>query len=970
MAYSPGSAGAAEEQPRSVQRPGFVGRRSQLAVLARALGNPPAVVLIDGEAGIGKSRLLAEYLTSEANLGRVLVARCPPIRQPQTLGAVSDVLSQVGREVPGLRLSALAGALRPLFPEWAGSLPPALPAAEDAGAARNRLFRALAELLAQLGVEALAVEDAHWADEVTLEFLLFLASREPRPLSLVVTWRPEELPAGSLLRRLSRQTAGVGSGSRISLGPLDVPGVAELTSSMLAGEQVSEQLADFLHHHTEGVPLAVEELVNLMADRADLVHSHGHWVRLPITEIGVPATITDAVVERVTRLSQQGQAVLHTAAVFAEPTGEGPLAAAAEMTAEQVRDGVSEAIGRGLLSQDQRGLVSFRHVLACRAVYETVPAPRRRALHSRAGAALENESPAPAARLARHFREAGETSRWHRYAERAADLALAASDDATAGAILQDLLADPGLPVSSIPRLAKKLPIESAFPASTHEKVAVLRSILDTRPMSARDKGEVRYQLGKLLCSMDEIEAGLREVEQAVPYLSHIPGEAAHAMMILGWPRATARTARVHRQWLRRAAKLMAAPMEPADRMRLLVDRASALLNLGENDGWVEAAQVPADTTSPQVGAEVTRGHLNLADQSIRWGRYREAREHLELALRLAERYERHRLHQLVLSTRAHLDWFTGNWAGLADRASSLTSDDSAPGPRMEATLVCGLLHAAAGARQQAELSLHWVLTESQERGRLDDLTEAAAALARLALAAGRVDDALQATAKAIDLVAYKQVWIWATDLAPARVDALAAAGRTQEAAALAGMFARGLKGRDAAAPKAGLSQCRAMMASAHGEPARAAVLFGRAAAAWQALPRPYHAQLARERQARCLLAAGRPDAGLAMLTEVMGELSLLGASADADRLARSLREHGVEVRRTRKGRPSYGGKLSPRELEVVRLVAAGRKNQEIAATLFLSPKTVASHVDSAMRKLSAPSRTALAVTALEAGLV
>jgi DNA-binding CsgD family transcriptional regulator/tetratricopeptide (TPR) repeat protein len=971
MAYSPRSVGAADGQLGAVRRPRFVGRQPQLAALAQALGDPPAVVLIDGEAGIGKSRLLAEYLTSEANLGRVLVARCPPFGQPQTLGPVTDVLSQVGREVPGIRLSALAGALRPLFPEWAGSLPPALPPAEDAGAARNRLFRALAELLAQLGVEALAVEDAHWADEVTLEFLLFLASREPQPLSLVVTWRPEELPGGSPLRRLSRQTAGVGSGSRISLGPLDVPAVAELTSSMLAGEQVSDQLADFLHHHTEGVPLAVEELVRLMADRADLVRSRGHWVRLPITEIAVPATITDAVVERVTRLSPQGQDVLHAAAVFAEPTAEGPLAAAAAMTADQVRDGVSEAIGRGLLSQDPRGLVSFRHVLVCRAVYETVPAPRRRALHSRAGAALENESPAPAARLARHFREAGETSRWHHYAERAADLALATSDDATAGAILQDLLADPDLPVSSIPRLAKKLPLDySALPAPPHDMVAVLRSILDTRPMSASQKGEVRYQLGRLLSLMDEIEVGLREVEQAIPYLSHVPGDAAHAMMLLGWPRATARTARVHRQWLRRAAKVMAAPMAPADRTRLLIDRSSALLGLGENEGWAEAARIPSDTTSPQERREVTRGHINLAHLSIRWGRYRQAREHLELAFSLAERYEYLRLHQLALSTCAHLDWFTGDWAGLADRASSLTSDDSAHAARLEGTLVCGLLHAAAGARQQAEQSLHWVLTESQGRGLLDELTDAAAALARLALAAGRADDALQATAKAIDIVAYKQVWIWATDLAPARVDALVAAGRAGEAAALAGMFARGLTGRDAAAPKAGLAHCRAVMASARGEHARAAALFGRAAAAWQALPRPYDALLARERQAGCLLAAGRPDAGLAMLSEVMGELSRLGASADADRLARTLREQGVDVRRARKGRPSYGGKLSPRELEVVRLVAAGQTNQQIAETLFLSPKTVASHVDSARRKLSAPSRTALAVSALAAGFV
>lgn len=969
MAKDPGGSGEAAGYQLATKPPRFVGRERELAALSRALGGPPGVVLITGEAGIGKSRLLAEYLaTPQGRAGRVLVAPCPPFEQPQTLGPVADALAQAAGDVTTLRLSGLAGALRPLFPEWAAALPPALEPAEDASAARNRLFRALAELLAALRVTVLVVEDAHWADEATVEFLLFLASRQPPPMSLVVTWRPEDVPAESLLRRLSR--LAVGRGLQISLGPLDVLAVAELTSSMLAGEQVSEQLAGFLHHHTEGVPLAVEELVRLMADRADLIRPRGHWVRLPITEIAVPATISDAVVERVTRLSPQGQAVLQAAAVFAEPAGEGALAAVAQITAEQVRDGVSEAIGRGLLTQDQGGMVSFRHVLVCRAVYDTVPAPRRRALHSRAGAVLEDEAPPPAARLARHFRETGDTSRWQAYAEQAADLALAASDDATAGTILQSLLADPGLPVSSVPRLAKKVPLESVLPTYAREMAAVLRSILDTRQMSPSEEGEVRYQFGRLLAALEETEAGLREVEQAIPYLSHVPAEAAHAMMMLGWPRTTARSAPVHRRWLRRAATLMAAPMGPADRMRLLVDRASALLNLGENDGWAEAARIPPDTTNPQERREVTRGHLNLGDHAIRWGRYREAGEHLERALSLAGRYEYVRLHQLILGGRAHLDWFTGNWAGLADRAGSLTDGASAPSARLEGTLVCGLLHAAAGARKQAEESLHWVLTESGQRGCLDNLTEAAAALGRLSLAAGRVDDALQVTAGALDIVAYKQVWIWATELAPARVDALVAADRVAEAAALTGAFARGLKGRAAVAPKAGLSHCRAALASARGEHSRAASLFGRTAAAWAALPRPYDAQLARERQARCLLAAGKTDAGLAMLSDILPGLSRLGAMSDTSRVAGSLREHGVDVRRAKIGRPSYRNRLSPRELDVVRLLPTGRTNQQIARELFVSPKTIERHIHSAMGKLNVPSRTALVVTAQEHGLL
>ena len=118
--------------------------------------------------------------------------------------------------------------------------------------------------------------------------------------------------------------------------------------------------------------------------------------------------------------------------------------------------------------------------------------------------------------------------------------------------------------------------------------------------------------------------------------------------------------------------------------------------------------------------------------------------------------------------------------------------------------------------------------------------------------------------------------------------------------------------------------------------------MFGRAAAAWQALPRPYDALLARERQAHCLLAAGRSSAGLSLLAGVQEGLSQLGATGDADRVARALRERGVTVPRVwRGGQRGYGGELSPRELEVVRLVVAGRSTREIAEELYRSQYTV-----------------------------
>ncbi len=302
-------------------------------MLARALVAPPAVVLIEGVAGVGKTRLVREFLASPA-AGKlhVVTAVCPPFAQPLTLGPVTDALRQATDQVAGLNLSALAGTLRPLFPEWAAALPAAPEPLEDATAARHRLFRALDELLGRLNVDVLVVEDVHWADEASLEFLLFLAARAPQQVSLLLTYRPEDVPDSSLLRRLSSRLPAGRTSARIMLGPLDVSGTIDLVSSMLDGEHVSEEFAEFLCAHTDGLPLAIEESIRLMADRSDLIRRGGAWVRRhDLSRIPVPPTVRDAVLERAARLGPSERTVLQAAAVLAEPASEPVLAAVSRL---------------------------------------------------------------------------------------------------------------------------------------------------------------------------------------------------------------------------------------------------------------------------------------------------------------------------------------------------------------------------------------------------------------------------------------------------------------------------------------------------------------------------------------------------------------------------------------------------------------------------------------------------------------
>ena len=940
--------------------PRFVGRVAELAVLSQALAAGSVLVLIEGEAGVGKTRLLREML-ADHEPGAALVAECPPFRQPQTLAPVIDAVRNAagpgaGR-VAGLGLSALGGALRPLLPEWAAELPAALEPAEDATAARHRVFRALAEVLAGLEVGMLVVEDAHWADDATLEFLLFLSSGRTSGLSLVVTCRPEDVPADSLLRRLGSRRSSLGSEVRIGLGPLDEAQTAELVSAMLSGKPVTAQFARFLFERTDGVPLAVEESLRLMVDRDDLVWRRGELVRRRLSQIAVPVTIRDAVLERVQRLSDRAQQVLRAVAVLGSAAPADVIREVSGLEPAQVQAGLCEALDCGLLIEDDRGRAGFRHVLHGQVVYEAIPAPARRMMHLRAGEALTS---APAGELAQHFRNAGDNQRWARYAEQGADLAIAVGDQATTDRLLFDVIIHTRQPAAAIAGLAGKISF-AVFPGGNmaRELAVALLASLSAGDVPRSEEGAVRFQVARVRMSSDDYTAARADLEVAARYLPAGSVDATVAMIKLGWPYGSLCPAAEHLHWLRRAAEIPM-PADPAQRLRLLVERVTALLALGEESGWAEAARIPADTDSELTAYQVVRGAGNIAATAIMWGRYDEAGRRVASALRLAEQYGYQRLHDVSLTTRAHLDWLTGEWAGLAQLATRLAGqDDLQPNARAEATMILGMLHAARGQVKQARECLTSALSHAREHGTSHS---SAAALARLSLAEGDAAQALRLTAEPVDAIARKGVWIWATEVAPVRVAALVAAGQADEAAGLAAAMGRGLRGRRAPAPRAALLLCRAMLAGNAGS-------FGRAAQAWEALPRPYDALLAREQQAHRMLGDRDHEQGVELLTGTAKAFAALGAVADAERTVRTLRGHGIVVRPHRSGRPRHAG-LSPRELDVVRLLATGRTDKEIAESLFLSPKTVATHMDSARRKLSVPSRTGLVVAVLEAGLI
>lgn len=988
----PGTLQRRATQTPEVRAPRFIGRDAECRRLQACLEHRPSLVLIEGEAGAGKSRLVREALkTGVIPDSSTLVAACPPFSRSGMLTAVVEPLRRRAQHVRALQLSSLCGALRPVFSEWAEWLPPPLEDGGDLRPQRQDIFSALIEVLEGLGVRVLIVEDLHWADEVTVEFLLSLMSGGSS-ISVIATYRVEEMPDDGVWRRLLALSPGDRARLRLKLGALDQVQTAGLASSMLGDVLLPGRVAELLHARTEGLPLAIEECVRLLTDRAEVECAirqpdHGAdpwdvggWLDCDVADVGVPATIRDSVLERVRRLSRDAQAAIRAAAVLDEPADDQILGRVAGLDGEFLRGALVMAIGHGLIEEGPDGLLSFRHVLTQQAVYESIPGPERRRLHYGVGTALEGAFPTPLRRLAHHFELARDLKTWPRYAELAADGALAAGDEVSAANLVTPLILGAQLPALEVARLVSKFPCTTLFGdrvwrdqgSTCSDLVDKLHATVEAPELGAEVRAVARYKLAGILLTLGEYKQAGRELEACVDGLPKRSAERAHAMIHLGYPADAGYPASACAGWLRDADSMHVQERHASQSIAMAVDRATALLALGDSNGWGDLQRIPEGMGSPGERLLLANIALNWGDMAMVWGRYREARSRLVRALTLARECHNARVEGFVLRTQAHLDWFTGAWERLDDPASERHRGGGTDVSAAEAALVRGLWLAAHGETAAARDLLRLCLERARNHGPATYLMEPAAALTRLALRDSDVSEALSVSDEPSMVLSGMGIWLWGADLVPARAEALVAAGRAHEAASLVDSFEGGLAGIDAPAPRAALLRCKAAIFEAKGEYSRGIELYGRVATAWDQLPRPYEAALARACRGRCMLTLSPSDpAALRATRDAHAALVRLGAVSDADRvalLAARVSDMSGDAFGGR-GR-GYGDQLSPRETEVVRLVMQGQTDRQIARALSRSPRTVETQMRSAMRKLKAPNRTALAVRAIEAGLV
>ncbi len=411
----------------------LVARESELAkanaVWRTASAGDSGVLLISGEPGIGKTRLVRELMAqAQVQRAHVLLGECyaegggpyAPIAQ-----IIQPTVDLTGlQDLSGLVLAdliTLAPSLRSRFPD-APPNPPLEPQAEQ-----QRLFDSVVELCATLGARApvlLILDDAHWADGGTLALLRHLARRAPKlklRLLIVLTYREVELDEARALNDVLHDLNRERLATRLKLTRLDRDQTRDLLASMFA-EEITPEFLDGIYRETEGNPFFVEEVCKALVEEGKLVRKGNRWDRPSMSEIEVPQSVKIAIQARVNKLPTPAQDALKLASVLGREFDFETLKAVSDLSEDDLLDALEHAERAQLIDEVRhpaklpaaRTVFAFAHALIPSTLHDGLSGIRRQRLHQRAGLTLERLYPDRLAsrelapQLGRHFSEASE----------------------------------------------------------------------------------------------------------------------------------------------------------------------------------------------------------------------------------------------------------------------------------------------------------------------------------------------------------------------------------------------------------------------------------------------------------------------------------------------------------------------------------------------------------------------------------
>lgn len=701
---------AISSRPMAVAEKGLLERERELSLLTETYSevvgrSAGALVLVHGEAGVGKTALLGRFCEERAG-ARILWGACEALFTPRPLGPFLDVAEAVGGE---LRALASAGAL----PHDVTS---ALTAALDGAPT------------------ILVVEDAHWADEATLDVLRLLGRRLPGlPALVLVSYRDDELERTHPLRIVLGELATAPGTLRISLAPLSASAVKELA----AGHPVDP---DELYRRTSGNPFFVGEVLA----------AHG---------VDIPNTVRDAVFARVARLGPRARDLLDAVAVV-PPRSELPLL---EAIAGDSVESLDECLASGMLRLEEDA-IAFRHELARLAVEGSIN-PHRRAELNRSALNTLRDAPSDrldAARLAHHAEAAGDAASVLEFAPVAAEraAALGAHREAAAQYARALRFAD-GLGAGERGRLfdrhAYSRYLIGEFDAAVE---AQQRSVECFRQAGDRRReGDALRSLSRLLRYVGRTEKAMEVGRDAVAILETEPGgrrELALACANLSHLHQHLEDAEQTIFWAHRAMALDDVEAE----VYALTNIANAK-NLAGEDGTQELERGLELALGAGLDEHAGRALVGAAWWTIRGRNYANVDSSLDRALELCTERGLELWRLFVFATRSRVQLDRGDWDAAADSAGVVLRDPrSAPVPRVLALSVAGLVRARRGDPEVWPL-LDEAWTLAEPTGELQRIEPAAAARAEAAWLEGRPEAVAGETAAALALAVHRHApWI------------------------------------------------------------------------------------------------------------------------------------------------------------------------------------------------------------------
>ena len=412
----------------------LIGRVAELAQARRAFGDAlngrGCTLLVSGEAGIGKSRLLDTAVslhraaTTSHTAARTFKGRCFEQDRALPYGPLIDLLRTADLTVfKGLpEISPLAR----LLPEIGTPPPPSEPDQE-----RRRLFEALAAVFGKTSPAGMypavvLIEDAHWSDDASLEFLLYTARRiSTHPVLLAITYRSDEI--GPSLERFLAALDRERLASEIVLHRLNAQDTAALIHSVFDLPNAPHpEFVKVIHTLTDGNPFFIEEMLKSFVSSGDVFALAGQWGRKPISQIQAPRTVQAALHARTAGLEFGARRVLDLAAVIGQRWEFTLLSLLSGFDEATLTHHVKSLIEAQLIIEESGDTFAFRHALTRQAIYTAMLARERAALHASIGEALEHLSDqrsgaARPADLAYHFHEAGAWRKTVEYARQAAE---------------------------------------------------------------------------------------------------------------------------------------------------------------------------------------------------------------------------------------------------------------------------------------------------------------------------------------------------------------------------------------------------------------------------------------------------------------------------------------------------------------------------------------------------------------------